>query len=320
MMSIYLAGGIEGNLAPKWSRFIKSQNDMYVCLAGEGQKQKMLINAYQKQKNEESMNVYLAGEHPVKNGIDMRRFLLGESDKISDITPPILSSDISILESYYYLRNNEKFCPLIPMFANFLLDSGAFTFMNGAGKVDWDKYVEEYAAFINKWDIKRFFELDIDVFVGLNEVERLRAKLEKLTGKKPIVVWHISRGKEKFLESLEKYDYVALGGLVKNRVLSQYIPETAFPWFINEAHKRGVKIHGLGYTKVPNLKKYHFDSVDSTAWLAGNRGGFLYKFNPRELKMEQIKRGEGFRLKSSQAAAYNFYEWAKLCKYAKENL
>ena len=124
------------------------------------------------------MKVFLAGEHPVKNGKDADW------------------EGLNILETYYYLQNNKEFPRLIGNFQNFLLDSGAFTFMSGAGVVDFDKYVEGYAAFIKKWNVKNFFELDIDSVVGIREVERLREKLERLSGRKPIPVWHKSRGKE----------------------------------------------------------------------------------------------------------------------------
>lgn len=50
------------------------------------------------------------------------------------------------------------------------------------GGCDWDAYVSGYADFINRFDVKLFFELDIDNVVGLAEVERLRHKLEKDDG------------------------------------------------------------------------------------------------------------------------------------------
>lgn len=222
--------------------------------------------------------------------------------------------EINILESFYYLRKNEEFMPLIKHFGLFLLDSGAFTFMSGnhKGDCDWDKYVEDYASFINRYDIKLFFELDIDSIVGLAEVERLRKKLEILTNKKPIPVWHKNRGKDYFIKMCKEYPYVALGGIVTKEI-PRNVYEKAFPWFINEAHKHGAKIHGLGYTTVANLRKYRFDSVDSTSWLYGNRGGYIYKFNPKTLLMEQYRK-EGCRLKTREGAINNFNEWVKLAK------
>lgn len=215
-----------------------------------------------------------------------------------------------ILESFYYCRSNDWIPKLLPYLGDFLLDSGAFTFMQGAAHVDWDAYVEEYAAWINKYKIEKFFELDIDSVVGLKEVERLRKKLEGLTNRQPIPVWHKSRGLDDFPRICQEYKYVALGGIAIKEIPRNKF-EAAFPWFINTAHKYKAKIHGLGYTSIEGIHKYHFDSVDSTAWLYGNRGGYLYLFNPRTGMMDKIDKIHGKRLKSSDAAKWNFNEWIK---------
>ena len=228
-----------------------------------------------------------------------------------------------ILESYYYCRSNNIIPKLLPRLGGFLLDSGAFTFMQGNGKADWDRYTEEYAEWINHHKIDLFFELDIDSIVGLKEVERLRAKLERLTGKQPIPVWHIGRGKDYFVNQMcGNYPYVALGGIVGAKKGSQAYKQyqAAFPWFIREAHRAGCKIHGLGFTSLEGVRKYHFDSVDSTAWLFGNRGGYLYKFNQATGEMGKIPAPDGCRLKSRDAAMWNFREWIKFQEYAKKYL
>lgn len=254
------------------------------------------------------MKIYLAGDNGKKNILENiyrnNNFL----------------KDVNILESFYYLKKNEEFMGIIKYCNSFLLDSGAFTFLQGnhKEKIDWDKYVEDYAVFINRHDVKLFFELDIDSIVGLAEVERLRKKLEYLTKKKPIPVWHKSRGKDYFIKMCEEYPYVALGGIVIKEI-PRNIYEKVFPWFINEAHKRGVKIHGLGYTSIANLKKYRFDSVDSTAWLYSNRGGYIYKFNPNTGSMEKQSK-EGCRLKAREGAVNNFLEWVKFSIYASKKL
>lgn len=291
------------------------------------------------------MNIYLAAPHSRSEVVDemkvyqaslvssghlkdhiresMSKFLNesdGSSSSVSeDFVHDVKLSEMSILESFYYLRKNEEFMALAKHFGSFLLDSGAFTFMTGAhkGAINWDEYVEDYARFINKHDIKLFFELDIDSVVGLHEVERLREKLEALTGKKPIPVWHKNRGKEYFIKMCENYPYVALGGIVTKEIPRQKY-EKGFPWFIKTAHLHHCKIHGLGYTTILNLPKYHFDSVDSTAWLYGNRGGYLYKFNPSKGTMDQLH-ADNARLRSREGAVNNFREWVKLCKYAEAN-
>lgn len=293
LMKIFLAGGISGNLRDFWSKVMK------IYCASPRSRGEVI----------EAMKVFIAGDNNKKilrENLFGSDFLAGEN----------ALKGINVLESFYYLRKNEEFMTLVKNLGSFLLDSGAFTFMSGShkGGINWDKYVEEYAAFINRWNVQLFFELDIDSVVGLTEVERLREKLEALTGKKPIPVWHRNRGKEYFIKMCENYPYVALGGIVTKEIDRKKY-ETAFPWFIKTAHDHKCKIHGLGYTTVANLKKYHFDSVDSTAWLYGNRGGFLYKFNPRTGLLEQLGK-EGCRLKSREGAVNNFNEWVKFGKYA----
>ena len=278
-MEIHLAG------------VISKRSSVELYLARENQKKKILTE-------NTNMNIYLAGEHPVKNGQYANW------------------NDINILESFYYLRKNAQFPRLIKTFGNFLLDSGTFTFLSSGKSVDFEAYLEEYAAFIKKWGVKNFFELDIDPIVGIKEVERMRTKLIDATGRKPIPVWHKNRGKEYFIEMCKNYPYVAIGGIVTKEFPIR-VYEKMFPWFITTAHKYNCKIHALGYTHIKGLYTYKFDSVDSTAWLYGNCGGFLYKFDIGNNAMRQINIPAGKRLKPREAAAHNFSEWIRFMKYAR---
>lgn len=254
------------------------------------------------------MKVFLAGVAPWRSG--------GGYDPIIREHRPF------ILESFYYADADTE--RLLPYFGDFMLDSGAFTFMGGfdftsneKAKTDFDTYLERYADFINRNHIEKFFELDIDSVVGYEKVKQYRKKLEKLTNKQCIPVWHSTRGKDEFIKSCEEYDYVALGGIVGgewNTKAEQYIP-----WFIAQAHSHKAKIHGLGYTKLEQLKKFHFDSVDSTAWTTGNRFGFLYFFDGKTMVKKQGP--EGHRIADSRKAAlHNYQEWIKFQKYAYTNL
>lgn len=96
------------------------------------------------------------------------------------------------LETFF---NGEKTCKKVLESVgknNFLLDSGAFSFMSGAKctKNTLRNYQKKYIEFINKYDVKYFFELDVDTIFGIEFVEQLRAELESKTHKKCIPVWH----------------------------------------------------------------------------------------------------------------------------------
>lgn len=259
------------------------------------------------------MDLYMVGAS-CQGGID--KYLQEKEQNNEEIVKGVKVINLSILESFYYADEWVEWA--IPRLENFMLDSGAFTFLTShKGKVDWNDYIKRYAEFINKNDVKLFFELDIDSIVGYDKVLEMRKYLEVETGKKPIPVWHKSRGKEEFLKMCDEYDYVAIGGIVSKEITRQEYKY--FPWFINEAHKRGAKIHGLGFTNLEGIKKYHFDSVDSTSWTTGNRFGAIYRFNGKT--MEKFDKKEGRRLADSRAVAINnFNEWVKFQQYAKNHL
>ena len=225
---------------------------------------------------------------------------------------------VHILESFYYADAfTEK---MIPYYGEFLLDSGAFTLFSdtkrGQGIV-WEEYVDKYADFIVRNKVRQFFELDIDKIIGYDKVMVLRRRLEKKTGMQCIPVWHKFRGKDNFLRMCQEYKYVSIGGIVSKEISREEYKY--FPWFITQAHKAGAKIHGLGFTALTCLPKYHFDSVDSTAWTTGNRFGAVYYFDGRT--MRKLNKGEGQRLKDSRAVAINnFNEWVKFQKYAEVKL
>ena len=225
-----------------------------------------------------------------------------------------------ILESFFYVDDDTP--RLMPYYGDFLLDSGAFTFMHDyKGEVNWDEYVDRYIEFINKNKVEKFFELDIDNVIGYDKVLSYRRMIERKTGRQSIPVWHISRGLDEFYKMCDEYPYVALGGIVsEQRHGTKYRKyHASFPWFISEAHKRGAKIHGLGFTALDLLTKCHFDSVDSTAWTTGNRFGLVYWFDGKTMRKKKAPAGK--RLKEyKQAALVNYQEWIKFQKYAKSHL
>jgi len=224
----------------------------------------------------------------------------------------------SVLESFYVI--NDDFMKLVDHCELFLLDSGAFTFMNTnkKAKISFDEYLEEYIKFINKHDIKNFFELDIDVVVGLEKVEQLRKRLEEGTNKKCIPVWHKSRGKDYFIEMCKNYDYVSIGGIVTKEIPpSDY---KYFSWFIDTAHDYGCQIHALGFTNTNLLSKYKFDSVDSTSWLSGGRFGNIYLFDGKKIFQYKGNQKTNREIPYTEYDLHNYYEWIKFQKYAKVHL
>lgn len=218
-----------------------------------------------------------------------------------------------MLDSFYSIQ--KWLIPIIKKCEFFMLDSGAFTFINNfKGKVDFDEYLTQYINFINENDIEHFFELDIDSVAGIEEVERLRKRLEDETGKKSIPVWHKSRGKQYFIDMCNEYEYVSIGGIVTKEIKPRDYKD--FRWFIDAAHDRGCKIHGLGFTNLKGMKIYNFDSVDSTSWTFGSKFGALFLFDGQELKRIDSGNGRRSGISAEKINRHNYYEWLKFQQYA----
>ena len=244
----------------------------------------------------------------------MKIFLAATSSR--EDAPGILKIPY-ILESFYSLKN-EKTLKRILKYPkeNFLLDSGAFTFMNNCkGKVDFNEYLDRYIEFINRYDIKYFFELDVDSIIGYENVKQLRKRLEYETNKQCIPVWHKSRGLDDFVAMCKEYSYVSIGGIVVKELTRK--DWAMFPKLIQIAHKHNCKIHGLGFTATKELHKYHFDSVDSTNWLSGGRFGQLHLFNGSYIESKSFKNK---RAKYKEIDEHNIGEWIKFQKYADKHL
>jgi hypothetical protein len=222
-----------------------------------------------------------------------------------------------LLESYYYIRNSaEWYTGIKPFVKDFLLDSGAFTFLTANAKgVNWNNYVEQYAEFVKTNDINQYIELDIDNVVGLPMVEKYRSRLEQVTGKPCIPVWHRKRGLDYWRGMVKDYDYVSIGGIVTKEIKKEeydiFIP------LLDIARENNCKVHGLGFTRLNDLKRYRFYSVDSTSWLYGNIGGGLFIFTGNDIK--KIK-PLNMKLKNRAGAIHNFIQWVKYSHYADGNL
>lgn len=219
-----------------------------------------------------------------------------------------------VLESFYYIKPWQ--IKEIKNWKMFMLDSGAFTFFSYGKDVDWDDYINKYADFINENNIEYFFELDIDALIGYENVLKLRKKLESKTGKQCIPVWHRSRGIKEWQAMCDEYSYVAIGGIVSKEIKpAQY---TAFPSMIAEAHRRGAKVHGLGFTSEKAFSM-NFDSVDSTNWLSSSRFGNVEYFDGKKIKKFKTPKGKKpayYKIRDD----FVVQEWIKFQKYAEANL
>jgi hypothetical protein len=289
-MKIYLAGGVTGNLNAFWKNMCK------IHLSGTYSRPFVF---------EESMQLFLNQSQSI----------------IKADQSPIFTEKPYILESYFYLKDQKDWIlKLRPYFKGFLLDSGAFSFFGGGkgDSVDWKQYAIDYSNFINKYQVDNFIELDIERISNIQLVEYLRKLIQDKTGKNPISVWRPMRGIDYWYKMIQESDYVAISasGMYDSGWTRGGDSYKILRKMIQEAKKENCKVHGLGYTDLKHLDKVNFHSVDSTAWLYGNRGGYIYQFDGKTLNKIKPK---GMRLIGRKAAVHNFSEWVKFSKHAENN-
>ena len=221
-----------------------------------------------------------------------------------------------LLETYF---NGEKKCKQALNDVgteNYLLDSGAFSFMSGAActkETLWN-YAERYAEFIVQNHVKYYFELDVDTIFGIEFVEKIRSMLEHRTNTPCIPVWHKGRGVDYFKKMVADYRYIAIGGLVFHVKQSEW---SAIKKLVDYAYSKNVKVHGLGFTKTKLLEdeNWHFYSVDSASWSkAAGRGQQRHDFDGKQIVCHRIE-GNGRKIKLSALICHNGIEWCKYQRY-----
>ena len=247
----------------------------------------------------------------------MRVFLAstgsGMSKELRDKTVKICRPRY-ILETFF---NGEKSCLEAMSIVgndNFLLDSGAFSYMNGAKVTlsQMDSYIDKYIKFIITYKIKHYFEIDVDNIFGLDRVEFWRNKMESAIGYQCIPVWHKGRGVEYWKRMCKKYSYIAIGGLVFHVKKQEY---ELIRRLVEYAYYCGVKVHGLGFTKTRELKNYKFYSVDSASWVvSATRGQQIHFFKNGYMKTRQLEK-KGHKVDLPKLVAHNMIEWTKFQKY-----
>ena len=183
-------------------------------------------------------------------------------------------SNVRLLESYYYIKGRTrqgKYRPLIDWF----LDSGAFSAFSQKTKIN----IDQYADFIHK------HKADLNVYANLDSIgdpQQTQKNQDYLEaqGLNPLPVFHYGEN-IKILEGLiEKYDYIALGGMVPipSKTLIHWL-DFVWEYLCDEEGRPKIKVHGFGMTTRHLIKRYPWFSIDSTSPIIGAAMGRIYTEN-----------------------------------------
>jgi len=184
------------------------------------------------------------------------------------------ATGLRLLLSYHYFKNVD----LDMMLSKFhhpqgqvFADSGAFSAKTLGAEVQLDKY----AAWLKKWRHWWGAMANLDVIGDPDGTARNQSELEVM-GLPVLPVFHAGSDFAVLDRLADRYDYIALGGMVGKQV-------KVLDRWIAKCHRTvgdRVRFHGFGMTSWPLMLKFPWRSVDSSSWGQGHRYGTLSIFDP----------------------------------------
>jgi len=202
----------------------------------------------------------------------MRIYIAGN---IHDDCFDLITEPVNRLDSYFYLKQDDLVKHKSSgKWKHFFLDSGAYSALNKGIEIN----LNEYMQFID--DNYEY----IDLFAGLDAIGD-HVQTEKncgimyAKGFGALYTFHYGEPLEALKSAVEKYDYIAIGGMVP---ISK---EQLLPWLdeiwslmVNDDGSAKLKVHGFGLTTASLVKRYPWESIDSTAAvMSGAMGKVFYK-------------------------------------------
>ena len=174
------------------------------------------------------------------------------------------------LENYAAQYKKDK-----TMKTELFIDSGAFSAFTQNVQID----IQDYIRFIkeHKHLISLYANLDV---IGDAEATWQNQKIMEDAGLDPLPCFHYGEPEKYLVRYLDKYDYVALGGVAtkvkQGDVVSRWLDMVFGTYVCDASGMTKHKIHGFGITSLRLLLRYPWYSVDSTSWVVNSRMGALY--------------------------------------------
>lgn len=217
------------------------------------------------------MRIYLAGEEPCPGILSWLKY------------PYRLCSYLSLKDkpkqAEYYLSASREG-------SEWIMDSGLFTFMFGAGKGklktydDYKRYAEQYVEDMLAWGWQHeIVECDVQRVLSVDECFRLREEVFEKCGLPVMYVWHIPEKEDGLRAMADRYDRIAVSipefrevfsqqenkvGVASNHVKAATLRALS----IIRSAKKPPRVHLLGNTSASLLRMpTPAFSSDSTSWL-----------------------------------------------------
>lgn len=189
--------------------------------------------------------------------------------------------------SYWYWKNEDldKVLGEHPATTEMMFaDSGGFSAYTKGVSIS----PEEYAEWLRRWAHRFSDYANLDEIRNADGTARNQRILESM-GLEPVPVFHAGSPIAELEPLLDRYRYIALGGLVgaPRAALMRWLIEC-----FRRAERTGTVYHGFGQTAFDVVGMFPFYSVDSNSWCAGARFGNIPLFDGKGITA--VKNGKAF--------------------------
>lgn len=192
------------------------------------------------------------------------------------------------------------------------MDSGAFSAFTQRAVLSLNRYsmwLQKYQKYLTHYAV-------LDVIGDAAGTWINQQRMEKEFGLRPVPCYHYGEPESYLVKYLDKYDYIALGGMVpiETDKLQAWLDFLWERYLTGTTGRPRVRVHGFGMTTFSLMKRYPWYSVDSSSWLMGGRAGtalFPIAGAPTALGCSEKSFGPG------TVAALGHYQKSALATYVR---
>lgn len=177
----------------------------------------------------------------------------------------------------------DKYCG--GMHPDVFIDSGAYSAATTGVTIDVDAYITWLHA--NAQHVTTYSVLDS---IGDHHKTGENQRIMEEAGLQPLPCFHVGEPWPILEAYLERYDYIALGGMVPhrgNKSLGAWIAR-AFDYAHASRHRATPVYHGFGMTNVTHAKRHRWKSIDSSRVSSGVRFGHLLVWDTAVANVRQL--------------------------------
>jgi hypothetical protein len=179
----------------------------------------------------------------------------------------------NLLESYHYVKKQERVDKMRNDKMSVFMDSGAFSAFTLGEVIDLKAYCD-------------YIKTNQDVILCASVLDGIGDPLltyqnqcaMEAQGVRPLPCFHWGED-ERYLEHyVANYEYITLGGMVPHSTAENklWLDRIWEKYLCDSLGKPKLKVHGFGMTSIPLMLRYPWFSVDSSSWVqVGFRGGII---------------------------------------------